>query len=101
MTILGILHNTSSKINSINDVLIFFKASELKCIYLFHDIHSELDEFLIGKQRLMAEETIGHLLDSLDEVVLGRSELSRLDVNRLSNELVVIFANMFKHYYII
>ena len=100
MAILGILDNASRKINSINNVILFFKASELKGIYFFHDIHSELDKFLIGKQRLMTEETIGHLLDSLDEVVLGRSELPRLDVDRLSNELVVIFANMFKHYYI-
>jgi hypothetical protein len=97
MIVLSIFDDASGKIDSINDPIISLKISELIGIYLFHDLQSKIDEFFISIFFFIAEQRIRHSFNSSIIFFFSRCKLSRFNINRLSNELIVVFTHCIHH----
>lgn len=95
--VLGVFDDATGEVNSVYLFLFRFKASEFVGVQFPHDASSEFQEILKGHHWFGTKDAVSFSDDNFQELFPTWVELSGLDVNWLSNESVIICADMIEH----
>ena len=88
-----IFDDASGKINSINSTVYVFESSKFESKNLFQNVDSKVNKLLKRKFFPISKQRVCHSSDSRHELLFFRSKRPRFNINRLPNELIVIFAH--------
>lgn len=94
---MGVFDDATGEVNSVYLFLFRFKASEFVGVQFPHDASSEFQEILKGHHWFGTKDAVSFSDDNFQELFPTWVELSGLDVNWLSNESVIICADMIEH----